>query len=83
MEATKFTKQALGFQRTIFDNSFNAMIMVQDHTEKMVNGYLDQLPWVTSEGKKSLQTSVDMAKKMRDDFKKSIDDGYGKIEELL
>ncbi len=83
MEATKFTKQALGFQRTIFDNSFNAMTMIQDHTERMMNGYLDQLPWVTPEGKKSLQTSIDMAKRMRDDFKKSIDDGYGKMEEIL
>ena len=51
METTQFAKQALGFQKTMFDNSFNAMTMVQDQTEKMVNGYLDQLPWVTAEGK--------------------------------
>lgn len=83
METTKFTKQALGFQKTILENSFNAMIMVQDQTEKMVNGYLEQLPWVTADGKKSLQTSIDMAKKVRDDFKKSVDDGFNKIEEIL
>ncbi|MCP4343307.1 MAG: hypothetical protein GY799_31635 [Desulfobulbaceae bacterium] len=83
METTQFAKQALGFQKTMLDNSFNAMIMVQDQTEKMVNGYLDQLPWVTAEGKKSLQTSVDMTKKARDDFKKAVDEGFGKIEELL
>jgi hypothetical protein len=83
METTQFAKQALGFQKTILENSFNAMIMIQDQTEKMVNGYLDQLPWVTAEGKKSIQTSVDMAKKARDDFKKAVDDGYKKIEDLL
>ncbi len=83
METTQFAKQALGFQKTILENSFNAMTMVQDQTEKMVNGYLDQMPWVTAEGKKSLQTSVDMAKKARDDFKKAVDDGYKKFEELL
>jgi hypothetical protein len=83
MEAKNFTKQALGFQKTILENSFNAMIMVQDQTEKTVNSYLDQLPWVTADGKKSMQSSIDMAKKVRDDFKKSVDDGFSKIEELL
>jgi hypothetical protein len=83
METTQFAKQALKFQKTVVENNFSTMTMVQDQTEKMVNGYLDQLPWVTAEGKKSLQTSVDMAKKARDDFRKAIDDGFSKIEELL
>ena len=83
METTQFAKQALEFQKTMLDNSFSAMIMVQDQTEKMVNGYLDQLPWVTAEGRKSLQISVDITKKARDDFKKAVDEGFSKIEELL
>lgn len=83
METAKFAKQTLGFQKTIFDNSFNAMVMIQDQTEKMVNSYLDQLPWVTDDGKKSLKTSVDMVKKSRDDFKNAVEDGYHKIEELI
>lgn len=83
METTQFAKQALGFQKTIVENSFNVMTTVQDQTEKMFHNYLDQMPWVTADGKKSLQTTLDMTKKIRDDFKKSIDDGYCKIEELL
>jgi hypothetical protein len=83
METTQFAKQALGFQKVMLDNSFNAMVMVQEQTEKMVNGYLDQLPWVTAEGKKTLQTSGDVTKKARDDFKKAVDEGFSKIEQLL
>ena len=83
METTQFAKQTLEFQKTMFDNSFNAMTMVQDQTEKMVNDSLDQLPWVTAEGKKTLQTSVDMAKKTRDDYKKAVDEGFSKLEQLL
>ena len=83
METTKFAKQTLGFQKTIFENSFNALIMVQDQTEKMVNGYLDQLPWVTGEGKKSLQASIEIAKNARDDFNKAVEDGFNTIEEVL
>lgn len=83
MDATQLTKQTLNFQKTIFDNSFNAMILVQDQTEKMINSYIENLPWVTEEGKKSLETSVEMGKKARDDFKKAVDDNYKKFEEML
>ena len=83
MESTKFVKQTLGFQKTIFENSFNAMIVVQDQTEKMINGYLDQLPWVTDESKSSMKATVDLVKKSRDDFKTAVDDGFAKFEEML
>ena len=83
MDTTQIAKQTLTFQRTVFDNSFKAMIMVQDQTEKMVGGYLDKLPWVTEEQKRSMQDSINMAKQARDDFKKAIEDGFGKFEEML
>ena len=83
MDTTQLAKQTLSFQKTIFDNSFNAMILVQDQTEKMVNSYIEKLPWVTEEGKKSLETSVEMGKKARDDFKKAVDESYAKFEEML
>ncbi len=83
METTQFAKMTVEFQKTMLDTSFNAMTLVQDQGEKIVNTYFDQLPWVTDESKKSLQATVDMTKKARDDFKKAVDDGFGKIEELL
>ena len=83
MDTTQLAKQTLSFQKTIFDNSFNAMVLVQDQTEKMVNSYIENLPWVTEENKKSLTTSVEMGKKARDDFKKAVDDSYAKFEEML
>lgn len=83
MDSSQFVKQTLGFQKTIFDNSFSAMIVIQDQTEKMMNSYLDQLPWVTDESKSSMKASVDMAKKARADFKTAVEDGFSKFEEML
>ena len=83
MDTTQMAKQTLGFQKTIFENSFNAMILVQDQTEKMLNSYIDNLPWVTEEAKKSLETSVEMGKKARDDFRNAVNDSYDKFEEML
>jgi len=83
MDTTQMAKQTLGFQKTIFENSFNAMILVQDQTEKMLNSYIENLPWVTEEAKKSLETSVEMGKKARDDFRNAVNDSYDKFEEML
>jgi hypothetical protein len=76
-------KQSLQFQKTLFENSFNALVLAQDQTEKLVNSYIDQLPWVNDESRKAMQTSAEMAKKARSDFKNAVDDGYRKFEELL
>ena len=49
----------------------------------MFTGYLDKLPWVTEDAKKTLESSTDMAKKARDDFKKAVEDGFARFEEML
>ncbi len=83
MEAGKIGKQIITFQKALFENSFNAMNMVQDQTEKMVNNFLTQLPWVTEDGKKTIETSIEFYRKARTDFKKAVDDGFAKMEELF
>ncbi len=83
METTHFAKQTLVVQKTIFDSSFNAIVMAQEQMETMVNGYMEKLPWVTAETKESMQKSIDIAKKTRNDFKKAVDDGFVKFEGIL
>lgn len=83
METTHFARQTLIVQKTIFDSSFNAIVMAQEQMETMVNGYMEQLPWVTAETKESMQKSIDIVKKTRNDFKKAVDDGFVKFEGIL
>jgi hypothetical protein len=83
MDTTQTVKQTLDFQKTIFSNSFNAMVTAQDQTEKMLNSYFEQLPWVNEENKKPIDASIEMGKKTRDEFKKAVDEGYAKFEEIL
>lgn len=83
MDATQMAKQTLSFQKTIFTNSFKAIVLAQEQTEKMLNSYVDQLPWGTDEGKKSFASVVEMNKKAMIDFEKAVDEGYAKLEEML
>ena len=83
MDTTQLAKQTLSFQKTIFTNSFNAMVLAQDQTEKMLSSYIGKIPGATDDGKNSLAPAVEMGKKARDDFKKAVDEGYAKFEEML
>ncbi len=83
MEQSKIAKQMIGFQKTVFDNSFNAMAIVQDQTETMINNFIGQFPWVTEDAKKQMNETYAYTKKARDDFKKAVDQGYTQFEKLL
>ncbi len=42
MDPKQMTKQMIDFNKTAFDNTFNAMTFLQDQTEKMVSMYMDR-----------------------------------------
>lgn len=83
MELGRMAKQMITFQKSLFENAFSAMCTVQDQTEKMAGSFLNQLPWVPEEGKSAVNTAVDSYKKAREEFKKAVDDGYAKLDELF
>lgn len=83
MEPIMVAKQMIEFNKATFDNSFNAMVLMQEQTEKMVNGFLAQTPWLPEEGKKVLVDWVAVYKRGRDEFKRTVDDGFRKVEDYF
>jgi hypothetical protein len=78
-----YARQMIDFQKTTFDNTYNTIVKIQDQAEKMTYDALGQLPWVPEEGKKALDQSVKMFKNAREDYKKVVNDGFAKMEELF
>ena len=83
MDSIKIGKQMITFQKTVFDNSFNALSVVQDQTETMIRTFIEQSPFSTDESKKQLNEIFEYTRQARDTFKKSIDEGYGQIAGLF
>jgi hypothetical protein len=55
MDPKQIANQMIQFNKTAFDNTFNAMTVLQEQTEKMVNMFLEQQsPWMPAEGKKAV-----------------------------
>ncbi len=83
METSAMAKQMIDFQKTIFENSYTALNTVLDQTEQMSTNFLNQMPWVTEDGKKAVQESVKFYKKARENFKKAVDEGFLRMEEAF
>jgi hypothetical protein len=83
MEHANVAKQMITFQKSLFENSFKAVCMVMDQTEQMMEGFLGNLAWVPEDGKKSITDAITFYKKARDSYKKAVDDGFEKMEELF
>ena len=82
MEMSTITKQMIGFHRAIFNNTYYGMTVMQDYSQNMMEGYLRQFPWVTEESKKPFNESIEFIRKAREDYKKAVDQGYEKLEDM-
>jgi hypothetical protein len=49
MDQKQIFKQMVDFNRSAFNNAFNAMVMVQDQTETLSNTMLNQATWLPEE----------------------------------
>jgi hypothetical protein len=76
-------KQMITFNKTAFDNSFNALVTLQEQTEKMVNAFMDQATWLPEEGKKVTLDWIQAYKKGCEDFKKVVDQNFKRVEDFI
>jgi len=83
MDQNQIFKQMIDFNKATFDNSFSAMVMVQEQTEKMVDSFLGQASWLPEEGKKAINDWTGAYKKGCEDFKKTVDDNFKKVEDFF
>lgn len=68
------------FNKATFDNTFSAMVMLQEQTETMVNSFMEQANWLPEEGRKVLNEWLTSYKKGRNEFKKTVDQSFKKVE---
>jgi polyhydroxyalkanoate synthesis regulator phasin len=83
MDQKQIVKQMIEFNKTAFDNTFNAMAVLQDQTEKLIFHFLEKAPWFPTEGKKAIDEWVSACKKGREEFKKNANESYKKVTDYF
>jgi polyhydroxyalkanoate synthesis regulator phasin len=83
MDPKKVVKQTFDFYKSTFENTYNAMTMLQEQSQKMVEMYLDQTQGFPEEGKKAVQEWINAYKKGGEDFKAAVDESFKKVEDFF
>ena len=76
-------KESLAFYKGTFDNTFQAMVILQEQVEKMVDLFLEQNAWVPEDGRKAVKDWVSAYKKGRTEFKKASDEAFEKVQKFF
>jgi hypothetical protein len=80
MDQKQILKQMITFNQTVFNNTFQAMVLLQDQFEQIAQTAVKQADWLPAEGRKAMENWVETCKSSRDNYKRYIDESYEKIE---
>ncbi|MCP4744648.1 MAG: hypothetical protein GY874_00675 [Desulfobacteraceae bacterium] len=83
MDQKILLKQMLDFNQTSFNNTFNAMTLVQDQFENIAKTVLEQANWLPAEGRKAIENWVETFKNGRKNFKQQVEDSYSQVEKFF
>lgn len=83
MDHKQLFKQMIEFNQTTFNNSFQALTLLQDQFERIANTAIDQASWMPAEGRKAIENWVEAYKTGRDNFKSHVHDSYKQVEKFF
>jgi hypothetical protein len=83
MNMSKIGRQALDFQKLIFNNTYDMLQKIHEQEEKMLDEFMKGQTMIPAESMKMLTGWRDMAHKGQDELKKAIDQGFKQSEALL
>lgn len=83
MDQKQILKQMIEFNQATFNNTFQAMVLLQDQFERIAQTAIDQANWLPAEGRKAIENWVEAYKTGRDNYKSYVDDSYQKVEKYF
>lgn len=83
MDQKIFFKQMIDFNQAAFNNSYQALIVLQEQFEKITETCLAQATWLPEEGKKAIEEWANAYKSGRDQYKTTMDEAYEKVQKYF
>jgi predicted trehalose synthase len=76
MEPSEIAKQSSQLSRVTVENTFKAMLLVQEQAQRMIDVYFHQMLVVPEEGKRVADTWMNAFSASREEFKKAVEKNY-------
>jgi uncharacterized protein Yka (UPF0111/DUF47 family) len=83
MEQKQMLKQMVEFNQTAFNNTFNAMTLLQDQFKHVTKTVLEQATWLPAEGRQAIENCTETYKSACQTFKQQIDDNFKQVEKFF
>lgn len=83
MDQKQILKQMIEFNQATFNNTFQAMVLLQDQFERVAQTAIEQANWLPAEGRKAIENWVEAYKTGRDSYKGYVEDSYKKVEKFF
>ena len=77
------SEDVLKMMKLSFDTTFDNMVKIQDLNDKILKDMLKKSSEVQTDAVKMVNDFIENAKKGRDEYRKVVDNGFNKIEEVL
>ena len=75
--------QMIKFNQTLFDNTFEATVKLQDQVEKIGDSMLEKASWLPGESRSLYDNYLKAYKTGRSNFKTYVDEGYQQTVKLF
>jgi hypothetical protein len=83
MDQKQMIKQMIEFNQATFNNTFQALVLLQNQFEQVAQTAIEQANWLPAEGRKAIEDWVESFKTGREQFKKHIDDSYEQVNKYF
>jgi hypothetical protein len=80
MEQKHAMRELISFNKSVLDQAFNVMALLQEQTERLITISLEAAQVLPQEGRKDLSEWLKVGKKGGEIFRKTVDDGFQKLE---
>ncbi|ETR70490.1 MAG: hypothetical protein OMM_08781 [Candidatus Magnetoglobus multicellularis str. Araruama] len=76
------TKQLIQYNKSVFENAYTMITMLQDYATNLSSTLISQIPWFPEDAKKAIQETSDLFKEARSNYKMAVDDGFLKLQDM-
>jgi len=83
MEPSQIAKQSLDLSKVAFDNTFNAMLLLEEHVQRLIDIYFHQMLVFPEQGKRIADIWTEACRTNREEFKKAAESNYEALASFL
>lgn len=82
-DPSQFALKFMEMQKSAIDNTYDSIVALQNQTEKIALSFLEQIPYMPQDSMKMIDEWSAAYKKSQNEYKKSFDENYKKLEDFF